>query len=88
MEKYICPVCGYSELDEPPYDLETNAPSFNICPCCGCEYGYDDATPQAKTNYRKKWIAQGANWFKPDRKPVSWDLELQLKRIGLRLNDI
>lgn len=39
--KYICPICGYDKLLEPPYD-EYNNPSYEICPCCGFEYGFDD----------------------------------------------
>ena len=40
MEKknYICPVCGYDGLEEPPYD-ETGLGNYDICPCCGYEFG-------------------------------------------------
>ena len=33
---YLCPVCGYHKLEDPPRD-------FTICPSCGTEYGFDDA---------------------------------------------
>src|ERR1700722_1795355 len=38
-----CPVCGYAKLAEPPYD-KTGCASFEICPSCGIEFGYHDAS--------------------------------------------
>ena len=37
----ICPVCGYGELHEPAYD-RFGCASFEICPCCGIEFGLED----------------------------------------------
>lgn len=40
-----CPVCGVIlESDELPYSLGSDGPcaSFDICPCCGIQYGLDD----------------------------------------------
>lgn len=81
-KRFKCPVCGFPALEEPAWDPETGSPSFNICPCCGCEFGYDDATPQARERYRQQWIDRGAPWFKPELRPVNWDLEEQLCGIG------
>jgi hypothetical protein len=52
MIRHICPLCGYPDLKDPPYDLY-GAPSFDICPCCGCEFGYkrDDHLVQRLTVY-------------------------------------
>jgi hypothetical protein len=86
MTTYMCPVCGYDGLQEPPYDEKTGDPSFNICPCCGCEYGYDDATDVAKEKFLKKWINGGAVWFNPDLKPPDWNLKSQIKGIGLDID--
>ena len=88
MQRYTCPVCGFSELDQPPWNPHTGAPGFDICPCCGCESGYDDATIQAKEKYRKEWIRQGAIWFEPKLKPDEWDLSEQLRRIGVDLDSV
>ena len=32
---YRCPVCFFDEMPDPPRD-------YNICPCCGTEFGNDD----------------------------------------------
>ena len=78
---FICPVCGNPNLAEPPYSAG-GAPSYEICLCCGFEFGFDDEsnglTHQA---YRKKWIADGANWFDPDEKPQNWVLEAQIANL-------
>lgn len=39
--KNICPVCGFDGLDFKPYD-EKGFGTFEICPCCGFEFGCDD----------------------------------------------
>ena len=44
----ICPVCGYNALHEPAYD-RFGCASFEICPCCGIEFGYDDARRSHET---------------------------------------
>ncbi len=87
MEKYQCPVCGYPDLKDPPYDPITNASSFDICPCCGCEYGYNDATPWAKRNHLLKWLKRGAPWFMPELRPANWDVKTKLRRAGIDFED-
>lgn len=79
--KFTCIVCGFNELEEPPY--EEGDPSFEVCPCCGFQYGFDDLD-QGYTfaEYREKWISEGAEWFSRSRKPkLGWSVEEQLKRI-------
>lgn len=81
LKYYICPICGYDKLDESPYD-ETGEPSFEICPCCGIEFGCDLENFHISENeYRKKWLSKGGIWFDPCEQPEEWDLELQLKNI-------
>ncbi len=80
-KKYICPICGYDKLDEPPYG-ENGEPSFEICPCCGFEYGYDDFDQHYTfESYRANWLKKGAKWVDKDLKPNDWDLEKQLTNI-------
>jgi hypothetical protein len=58
---FICPVCGYAKLKEPPYD-EYGCATYSICPCCGTEFGYDDSS-KTHTSLREKWIALGMPWW-------------------------
>lgn len=39
----ICPVWGYTALEEPPYN-EYEEPAHEICRCCGFEFGFDDGS--------------------------------------------
>ncbi len=81
----ICPVCGYDELREPPYDRAGN-PSYEICACCGYQFGFDDQSEGISyKEHREKWIAKGATWFSPQRKPENWSLQDQLRRINASL---
>ncbi len=80
MKKYICPCCGFPDLDEPPY-YDGNIPSHNICECCGIEFGYENTA-----SYRKKWIENGCNWFSTEFKPLNWSFETQIKNISDDIN--
>lgn len=80
-KKYVCPVCGYPELEEPPYDIN-KCSSYEICPCCGIEFGFDDGSEGfGYDEYREKWIKGGAQWFTETLKPVNWNIEKQLTNI-------
>lgn len=83
-KKYICPVCGYDGLEEPVYD-EIGEPSFEICSCCGVEFGFDDFDIKNLTfvTVREKWLKDGAKWFDKAAKPKNWNLEEQLKNLQL-----
>lgn len=71
---YICPVCGYDRLDEPPAD-------YSICSSCGTEFGYDDFA-LSHEELRKRWIANGAKWWSTYTSPPSgWSPFQQLLRV-------
>ena len=75
-----CPVCGYNQLNKQPY--EGTIPSYEICPCCGFEFGFDDYSEGwSHKRYRDKWILSGMVWFDPKLKPINWDAKQQLKNI-------
>lgn len=77
----MCLVCGYNELTELPYDVTGN-PSYEICSCCGYEFGFDDhSLNMIFEDYRRQWIVEGAQWFSPNQKPLHWNLKDQLKNI-------
>lgn len=81
-DSYFCPVCGYAELEEPPYD-EFGCSSFGICPSCGTQFGYDDAT-SAHADMRKIWISKGMLWWSNAQTPPSgWDPVRQLQTVDL-----
>jgi len=79
MSKNICFVCGFDGLEEPAYN-EIKEPSYEVCPCCGFEFGVDETgDPDRYGSFRSKWISAGAEWFLPDKKPKDWSLEKQLE---------
>ena len=87
----------YSKMDDPtirstdgvtpPYATMFGMPSYEVCECCGFEFGNDDepgtSEPVSFSHYRALWIKQDWPWFSPDKKPPNWDLEKQLCNIGL-----
>ncbi len=64
-----CPVCAFSELPYPPEN-------YHICPCCGTEFGNDDAY-YSHAQLREMWVATGAHWFFGNA-PAGWNPWLQL----------
>lgn len=78
---YVCPVCNYKDLLEPPYD-EKDQPSYGICPCCGFEFGCDDY-PDRDSSFKKwryNWIEKGYNWFsRKTHPPENWNPISQLE---------
>ena len=77
-----CPVCGYDSLPRPAYN-EFVLPSFQICPCCGVQFGLDDANfPHAAL--RQIWLSGGATWSSnATHPPVNWNPLEQLRIAGL-----
>jgi hypothetical protein len=72
---YECPVCGYKALPEPPSN-------FSICPSCGTEFGYDDAST-SHAALRRNWITHGFPWFSRSRpSPPNWNAWKQLIDAG------
>jgi hypothetical protein len=75
-----CRVCGL-EQDEPPWGSDERTPTYDICACCGVEFGYEDATVGAAKRYRELWLQKGAPWFRPVDRPEGWDLNRQLELV-------
>jgi len=76
---YMCSVCGWDKLENPPY-YEHFAGSNEICSCCGFEFGVDDfdcveidmkqlsdedIVKQAHEIYRHNWINHHFKLFNP-----------------------
>lgn len=83
MAKYTCHVCGYPDLDEPPRSGNEKIPSFDICDCCGIQFGYEDSNESNVIEYRKKWIESGGEWFNKQKRPKEWSMIEQLKNINV-----
>jgi hypothetical protein len=66
---YTCPVCYFYKLAEEPKD-------YNICECCGTEFGNDDCD-LSHEELRNAWIDSGARWFFREPPPL-WNPWTQL----------
>jgi len=75
----------------PPYEQWYGAPSYDVCACCGFEFGNDDnpgtAAPVTFEQYRHQWLASGCEWFDILCKPASWDWKIQLHSAGIMKRD-
>ena len=79
-DEFNCRVCGMHQQHK-PWGEDGKTPSFNICACCGTEFGYEDNILDAIREQRKKWILSGAAWFNSKRQPGDWNLETQMTQI-------
>jgi hypothetical protein len=68
-----CPLCGFGPIGEYATVIELRS-SYDICSCCGCEYGYDDIE-----QHYEEWVKDGCEWFTPEDKPKSWSLDKQIE---------
>ena len=79
-EAYICRVCGL-EQSEPQWGEDGHSPTYNICECCGVEFGYEDVGLTGIKKYRDEWIQAGAKWNCQKSKPIVWSVDSQLLNI-------
>ena len=100
----VCPVCGWDGLTVPPYQRWPGLPapaaarppyedffgpgSYEVCSCCGFEFGFEDHPGAGDgvsfEEYRREWIDAGSRWWSERRpSPPGWDGLQQLKRRGL-----
>lgn len=78
MTELFCRVCGWSDGC---VRWEGGSGSFDICSCCGCEAGYEDATQAGARSHRERWLAGGTPWFDRKARPDGWVLGDQLDRV-------
>jgi hypothetical protein len=74
----FCFVCGLRQSSAPWGD-DGQSPGFEICPCCGTEFGYEDATDVGVFRARSRWRERKYAWLDPRAKPSEWDPESQLE---------
>jgi len=78
----ICRVCGF-ENETLIWGEDENTPSFDLCPCCGAEFGFDDPNIESVRKYRSFWIIEKElKWTFPEFKPKEWSFLKQLKNIS------
>ncbi|MCW3100299.1 MAG: hypothetical protein JWL77_5917 [Chthonomonadaceae bacterium] len=78
--KYLCPVCGYDQMEHPPQD-------YAICLCCRTEFGVSDFS-WTHEQLRQNWIARGAKWGSSYALPPPfWSPIRQLRNIGYQVTD-
>jgi len=75
-----CRVCGL-EQSSPPWGEDGRSPTFDICDCCGVEFGYEDSTLVGVREFRAAWLKRGAPWFRPEARPPGWSRESQLEQV-------
>ena len=83
----FCRVCGLEQLYA-QYGDDGTSPSFEICSCCGVEFGYEDITFWGAQKYREAWLTKGKIWFISAEKPENWSWEVQKKQIPSSFRDI
>ena len=66
---FVCPVCAFDKMEMPPSNYE-------ICPCCGTEFGNDDEFVSHRV-LRERWISRGTPWFFRQA-PPGWNPWFQL----------
>ncbi|RYX85725.1 hypothetical protein EON83_05145 [bacterium] len=77
-----CRVCGYKyEEDYFPWGTDGKVATFDICFCCGVEFGYQDCLENSITKFRSAWMAKGCPWRDPKYKPEAWTWEKQKTQI-------
>jgi hypothetical protein len=76
----FCRVCGF-EMIEPPWGEDGCSPSWDICPCCGTEFGYEDCNLESVRKIREKWIVAGKKWFDLKKRPEKWNFDEQFANI-------
>lgn len=82
-QRWICPVCGYPNLDENPREQ-----IHEICDSCGTQFGYTDSN-RSYEELRKQWIDNGMKFYfeKLWGIPENWNPLEQLKNLEPRTGD-
>ncbi len=78
-----CRVCGYTDAIFFPWGKDGKTPSFEICDCCGYQFGKtDDDEGITFEQYRTRWIAGGMVWDKGrSEPPLNWNPVMQLENL-------
>jgi len=82
MNHYLCPICGFEGLQEPPRS-SSGGGSYEICPSCGFQFGVsDDDEGWTYESWRDDWVRRGTRWSSVGQPPPpGWNPAEQLKRV-------
>jgi hypothetical protein len=83
-ELNTCRVCGLRYDDFLPWGDDGKTASFEMCICCGVEFGYEDGSPESARDFRQLWIDAGCQWSSKSQQPANWNLDDQLANIPHR----
>ena len=78
-----CKVCGYEYNSYYPWGLDGMTPTYDICICCGIEFGYEDCSEKSVLIARKKWENSGFPWSSHTQPPLNWNPLKQLQSVVL-----
>lgn len=86
------PISAALYTAQPPYEKLWGMASYEVCPCCGFEFGNDDNAgtgPNSSfSEYLGEWIVdEKMQWLIPELKPANWNLADQLKKAGIPIDD-
>ncbi len=82
-EEHYCRICGLY-IEDKPWGNDGQSLTYEICPCCGVEFGNEDFDLSSIKEYRTEWLENGANWFDKESKPNFWDAKKQLMNVPKR----
>ncbi|MEQ1665294.1 MAG: hypothetical protein ABL927_07970 [Bdellovibrionales bacterium] len=74
---------------KPPYLQHWGKASYDICVCCGFEYGLDDEPggefePSTFEAYLQNWVqVENCKWFDIKLRPLNWNIAEQLKNADM-----
>ena len=77
---HLCKVCGLF-INNEPWGKDGKTPTYEICPCCGVEFGNEDCSEDSILEYRRNWIIKGALWFDEHLRPQDWEFKAQLEQL-------
>lgn len=75
--EYRCRVCGLLQ-PEAIWGADGQCPTYDICQCCGCEFGYTDSSVEAIRRHRERWLARDEAWSDVTTRPTGWSRDAQL----------
>jgi len=75
--EYRCRVCGLLQI-EAIWGADGQCPTYCICECCGCEFGYEDCSVEGIRRHRERWLAGDGAWFEAAKRPTNWSRDAQL----------